>query len=149
MEHTCASHNDPQYYLMSLPSDWNDPSLFNGIHPFQRPAQFLPSPWSSSWLLFWSFPQCQLSHSAQHTIHFNVGWHISSDWSLSFSLVFSATQLVMSESPQRVLCLWTSKLSILSQGAGRKPSCAFSLAHRACWKPLKSTRAYPVSCYGF
>lgn len=111
MEHTCASHNDPQYYLMSVPSDWNDPSLFNRIHPFQQPAQFLPSPWSSSWSLFWNFPQCQLSHSAHHTIYFNMGWHIFSDWSLSFSLIFSATQLIMWESPQCVLCLWTSKLS--------------------------------------
>ena len=34
MEHTCAGHDDPQYYLTSLLSGWNGPSsLFNRTHP--------------------------------------------------------------------------------------------------------------------
>ena len=80
---SCPFFLNAMILLSSLES-----TLFSGQLSFFVLHEALPDYCSGTLL-------CQLSHSAHHTIYFNMGWHIFSDWSLSFSFIFSTTQLTM------------------------------------------------------
>ena len=93
---------------------------------------------------------CQLSHSAHCTIYFNMGWQIFSDWSLSFSFIFSTTQLIIRVTTMCSLPMDLKTVpSSVKEQAGSQAAYTHWLTDTACWKPLKSTSAYVVSCQGF
>lgn len=134
MEHTCAGHNDPQYYLMSLLSECNDPSLFTRIHPFSGQLSFfvlheaLPDYLCSGTLLCPTLSFCTPYNLLQHRLY------IFSDWSLSFSFIFSTTQLTMLKNHYNVFLDIKTVPSSVKEQAGSQ----VAHSHRLTDKPAES-----------